>query len=93
VGDDIERVRVLRSGHPVRITHYEGLSGPVARLAWELGIRSTVGAPIVVDGAVWGAIWASSKKPEPFPDDTESRIMGFAELVATGSRRPSSRTP
>src|SRR5260370_42242133 len=48
-----------------------------------MGIHSTVGAPIVVDGAVWGAIWASSKKPEPFPDDTESRIMGFAELVAT----------
>jgi signal transduction histidine kinase len=27
-------------------------------------------------------ILASSTKAEPFPDDTESRIMGFAELVA-----------
>jgi signal transduction histidine kinase len=83
MGDDFEQTRVLRSGLPVRITDYERLAGPVARLAWEMGIHSTVGAPIVVDGAVWGAIWASSKKPEPFPDDTESRIMGFAELVAT----------
>jgi signal transduction histidine kinase len=91
LGEDIERVRVLRSGHPVRITNYERFSGPVARLARGLGIRSTIGAPIVVDGAVWGAIWASSKKPEPFPDDTESRIMGFAELVATAISNAVSR--
>jgi signal transduction histidine kinase len=45
--------------------------------------RSTVGAPIVVDARVWGAILASSTKAEPFPPDTESRLMGFAELVAT----------
>ena len=92
MGDDFERTRVLRSGHPVRITDYESLAGPVARLAWEMGIRSTVGAPIIVDGAVWGAIWASSKKTEPFPDDTESRIMGFAELVATAISNAVSRT-
>jgi signal transduction histidine kinase len=92
-GDDFERVRVMQqSGHAVRIAGYEGLAGPVAGLARELGIRSTVGAPIVVDGAVWGAIWASSKKPEPFPDDTESRIMGFAQLVATAISNAVSRS-
>jgi signal transduction histidine kinase len=80
---DVERLGVLRSGNPVRITDYEGLAGPVAVLARELGIRSTIGAPVIVDGEIWGSIFASSKKPEPFPVDTESRIMGFAELVAT----------
>jgi signal transduction histidine kinase len=91
-GDDFERVRVMQqAGLPVRIAGYEGLAGPVAGLARELGIRSTVGAPILVDGAIWGAIWASSKKPEPFPDDTESRIMGFAELVATAISNAVSR--
>jgi signal transduction histidine kinase len=44
--------------------------------------RSTVGAPIVVAGRVWGAILASTTKSEPFPDDAESRLMGFTELVA-----------
>ena len=80
---DVERLGVLRAGNPVRIANYEGLAGPVAVLARELGILSTIGAPVIVDGEVWGSIFASSKKPEPFPDDTESRIMGFAELVAT----------
>ena len=74
---------MLRSGLPVRITSYEGLSGPLAALMRELGICSSVGAPIVVDGRVWGTISVASKKPEPFPDDTESRIMGFAQLAAT----------
>ena len=60
---------MLRSGLPVRMTSYEGLSGPVAALMRELGIRSSVGAPIVVDGRVWGTISVASKKPEPFPDE------------------------
>ncbi len=82
---------MLRSGLPVRITSYEGLSGPLAALLRELGIRSSVGAPIVVDGRVWGTISVASKKPEPFPDDTESRIMGFAQLAATAISNTVSR--
>ncbi|HEY4409374.1 MAG TPA: histidine kinase, partial [Acidimicrobiia bacterium] len=31
----------------------------------------------------WGTILASSTRPEPLPADTESRLIGFAELVAT----------
>jgi signal transduction histidine kinase len=83
---------MLRSGLPVRITSYEGLSGPLAALLRELGIRSSVGAPIVVDGRVWGTISVASKKPEPFPDDTESRIMGFAQLAATAISNAVSRS-
>ncbi|MEA2589366.1 MAG: hypothetical protein QOH66_2293, partial [Actinomycetota bacterium] len=41
---------VLRSGLPVRMSSYEGLPGPLAALLREVGIRSSVGAPIVVDG-------------------------------------------
>jgi signal transduction histidine kinase len=44
---------------------------------------STVGAPILAEGRVWGAILATSTGPEPFAADTESRLMSFAELVAT----------
>jgi signal transduction histidine kinase len=82
---------MLRSGLPVRIASYEGLSGPAAALMRELGIRSSVGAPIVVDGRVWGTISVASKKPEPFPDDTEARILGFAQLAATAISNPVSR--
>jgi signal transduction histidine kinase len=43
----------------------------------------TVGAPIVVDGRVWGAIFGGSSRSDAFPADAESRIMAFTELAAT----------
>jgi signal transduction histidine kinase len=84
-GDSVAAL-VQRSGRPGRLDSYEGLSGPVVELAGTLGTppRSTVGAPILVEGRVWGTILASSStKAERLSDDTESRLMGFAELVAT----------
>jgi signal transduction histidine kinase len=74
------------------MSSYEGLPGPLSALLRELGIRSSVGAPIVVDGRVWGTISASSTKPEPFPEAAEERIMGFAELAATAISNAVSRT-
>src|SRR4051794_19966725 len=74
---------IFGSGRSVRMDDFDEASGAVAALAQELGIRSTVGAPIVVDGRLWGVMFASSKGPEPLPADTESRIGAFTELVAT----------
>jgi signal transduction histidine kinase len=67
---------VLRTGGSARLDRPEG---------------SSVGAPIVVEGLVWGAMIASSRQPEPFPDDTESRMMAFTELVATAISNAASR--
>jgi signal transduction histidine kinase len=92
LGNDIERLKGLWSGRPVRLTNYEGMSDLVVGLARELGIHSTVGAPILVDGAVWGSIFVNTTKPEPFPDDTESRILGFAQLAATAISNAVSRS-
>ncbi len=39
-------------------------------------------APIVVDGQEWGVAVVSSSPAQPFPADTEARLMDFAELVA-----------
>ena len=39
-------------------------------------------APIVVDGREWGVAVVSSSRAQPFPPDTEARLMDFAELVA-----------
>ena len=91
-GNDIERLKGLWSGRPVRLTNYEGMSDLVVGLTRELGIHSTVGAPILVDGAVWGSIYVNTTKPEPFPADTEARVMGFAELVATAISNAVSRS-
>jgi signal transduction histidine kinase len=74
---------VMRTGRPARMNSYDDASGPGAALGRDLGLRSTVGAPIVVDGRLWGVMVASSKGDEQLPPDTESRIAAFTELVAT----------
>ena len=47
------------------------------------GLRSAVGAPIGVEGGLWGSVVVTSMSEEPLPGDTETRLAGFAELVAT----------
>jgi PAS domain S-box-containing protein len=74
---------VLRTGRPTRMHSYENAAGPAAALARELGLRSSVGAPIVVDRRLWGVMIVSSKGDRPLSGDTESRIAAFTELVAT----------
>jgi PAS domain S-box-containing protein len=74
---------VLRTGRPARMHSYEDASGPAAALGRELGLRSSVGAPIVVDQRLWGVMIVSSKDDQPLPARTESRIAAFTELVAT----------
>jgi signal transduction histidine kinase len=45
-------------------------------------VGDVVASPIVVDGRVWGAIAASTKRT-PLPADTEERMESFTELVGT----------
>ena len=75
--------QVYETGRPARVDSFAGASGPIAREAQRLGIRSSVGCPIVVGGRAWGVIAASTRREAPFPANTESRIADFTELVAT----------
>jgi signal transduction histidine kinase/uncharacterized protein YoaH (UPF0181 family) len=75
-------VSVLETGRPARIDDGTGLEGTVAGGARRSALRSTVGAPVLVDGGVWGLIWVATTDPDPLPADTESRLSSFAELVA-----------
>ena len=75
---------VKRSGQPERIDNWAARQqGTFAEAARARGIVSSVGAPIVVDGAIWGVLVIASRKAEPLPSDTESRLLGFCELVTT----------
>jgi GAF domain-containing protein len=74
---------VLRTGRPARVDSYDDAAGPIAEMLKGLGMRASVGAPIVVDGRLWGAAIASSKQEGPLPADVEARIAVFTELVAT----------
>jgi PAS domain S-box-containing protein len=73
---------VLQTGRPAKVD-YEDLPGTIAEAARQGGLRTGLGVPIVVDGALWGVIATASTAEQPLPDDTEARLADFTELVAT----------
>ncbi|HEY0534356.1 MAG TPA: GAF domain-containing protein [Actinoplanes sp.] len=74
---------VQRTRSAARVDSFANATGAIAREALALGIHSSVGCPVLVAGRLWGVIAASRKRSEPFPEDTESQIAHFTELVAT----------
>jgi PAS domain S-box-containing protein len=80
-GDSVS-ARVLRSGRSARMHGYEDAPGVIAETIRQMGIRFSIGVPISVSGRTWGVIIATSKDV-PFPAETEARLQGFTELVAT----------
>jgi signal transduction histidine kinase len=73
---------IARTRRAVRID-WSDVTGSTATLLRDVGIRSSVGSPILVDGRLWGALAVHTRRPHPFPPDTESRLENFTELVAT----------
>jgi signal transduction histidine kinase len=83
--------RVHETGGPARVDTFADASGPIAQEAQALGIRSSVGCPIVVAGGTWGVIAASTRHETPFPADIEERMAQFTELIATAIANAQSR--
>src|SRR4051794_33752260 len=91
-GDNIA-TRVIQAGRSARLDISELLDAPgsIAVRLREMGLRSTVAVPIVVEGHVWGMAAVGSSAPEPLPGDTEARIGDFADLVATAIANAATR--
>jgi signal transduction histidine kinase len=81
---------VVSSGRPVRIDDVSSLGEPLGPAIRDSGIRSLVGAPIVVDAAVWGLMWAAGKSAA-LSAATETRLREFAELAAVAVANAESR--
>ncbi|HEY7077707.1 MAG TPA: GAF domain-containing sensor histidine kinase [Solirubrobacteraceae bacterium] len=79
--DDTAVGRVYRTRRPARVDSYER-PGPVFAALRELGLAAAAGAPVVVDGELWGAVMVGSARAAPFPPGAEQRLGAFAELVA-----------
>src|SRR5262249_9398810 len=75
--------RIFHTGAAARVAGYGGAEGETAEVARKLRLRTAVGAPIVVEGKLWGALMAATRGEDPLPDDCEARIAAFTELVAT----------
>ena len=89
--DDNLLAWMLQTGRPARHDDVEGAQGPVIARVRELGIRSGVGAPIAVNGRVWGAAIVASKQQGLLPSDTEERVSDFADLVAAAIANAANR--
>ena len=74
---------VQRTGRPARIDSCENSDGQLATRGSAAGLRAAVGAPVIVDGRVWGLAVLGSAETGPMPADTEARISDFAELIST----------
>ena len=55
--------RVLKTGAPARVDDWGGLTGEMADAIFRVGYRSTAAVPIVVAGALWGAVAIASEDP------------------------------
>jgi len=80
-GDNVTAL-VARTGRPTRIENFADASGPIAQTAYEAGVRSAVGTPIIVNGRVWGLVGVGSSSGPPLPADVETRLASFTEIVA-----------
>jgi signal transduction histidine kinase/uncharacterized protein YoaH (UPF0181 family) len=82
---------VAQTGRSARIDGYADASGPVGVAVREAGFRSAVGAPISVEGRLWGVMVVGSTLLERVPADTEARLAQFTELLATAVANAESR--
>jgi GAF domain-containing protein len=82
IGGRSVTTRIFETRRPARIDDYARASGPAADLVRGFSVYSCVGVPITLEGRVWGLMTVMSKEAPP-PADTEARLGGFTELVAT----------
>jgi len=74
---------IFETRRPGRVDYHAEARSDAAEAAHEMGWRSAVGAPITVEGRLWGTLAVISKSETPLPSDTERRLAQFTELVAT----------
>jgi GAF domain-containing protein len=82
---------VRRSKQAARMEDYERTHGAIAEMVETLAVRAAVGAPVVVDGRLWGVIIANWKREESPPVGTEERMAQFAQLLDTAIANADSR--
>jgi signal transduction histidine kinase len=82
VGGQDMHTMVYQTRRPVRIDDTADILGPHAEVARKSGIRAAVGAPVNVEGRLWGVMVVVSRAG-PLPVRTEARLAGFTDLAAT----------
>jgi signal transduction histidine kinase len=81
-GEDVA-VSVLATGLPAWTDRFDGPAGSVADHLRRLGARSAAGAPITLDGHLWGVAIAAAAQAARLPAGSERRLANLTELVGT----------
>jgi signal transduction histidine kinase len=74
---------VARTGRSARSDGDDAAPGPLGLALQELGSRSIVAAPVVVEGRLWGVMSAASTSEQPLAPDAEARLTDITDLLAT----------
>jgi signal transduction histidine kinase len=83
--------KVWRTRAPARMEAEETSASQIGEDAGALGMRTAVGAPIVVDGRLWGVAIAYWQSEHLLPAETEERMGKFAQLLETAIANADSR--
>src|SRR6516164_3022811 len=74
---------VFETGRPARMDDLSRVSGPAGDIVRKLGIRSSAGVPVSVEGRLWGVMTVASTREDHLAADTEARLAAFTELAGT----------
>ncbi|MDT7743966.1 MAG: hypothetical protein QOE59_3044 [Actinomycetota bacterium] len=74
---------VSRTHRPARVEPSDQEVGAASATALAVGGRAAVGAPVSVGGRLWGVVIVASETDQLLSPDTETRLAGFSELIAT----------
>jgi PAS domain S-box-containing protein len=83
--------KILSSGRPESMS-YDNASGPIAAFAHKRALRCAVGTPILVDGRIWGAMFACWPQQRDISSETMDRLTQITELVAAAIANAESRS-
>jgi signal transduction histidine kinase len=83
---------VWATARPARLDDLTDLPGEIAAAMRQADVGSGAASPILVEGRIWGAIAVGSFGfCDRLPDDIETRLADFTELVATAVANAESR--
>ncbi|GAA4253501.1 sensor histidine kinase [Dactylosporangium darangshiense] len=72
---------VQRTGRTARIDNFAEATGALAGHLQQRGIRAAVGAPIHVEGRLWGVVASGTTRDEPTSGDAEARLTECVDLI------------
>jgi len=83
IGGENVSTAVFETGQPARVDHLMDDASAATSVALRTGAHSSAGAPINVEGKLWGVVIVGSVREEALPPGIEHDLAGFTELAAT----------